>query len=100
MNGQSSLWFVHSMQFFDWNGVHRRNISPPDPCWPPPAPCQEPVRSGFPLASLGVGAEAAFCCPVFWAAGRWACAATALTKRPRIISTDAFIQILTFDQPF
>src|SRR5262245_51776721 len=99
MNTQSSLWFVHSMQFFDWNGVHLRNMSPPDPCWPPPAPCQEPVRSGFPLASLGVGACAASCC-----AGVGACAwtATAVTKRLRIttIITDAFIGILTFHQPF
>src|SRR5262245_53783664 len=61
MNGQSSLWLVHSMQFLVWNGVHRRNISPtcapgaPEPVIVPPA-CQEPVRSGFPLASLGVGA--------------------------------------------
>src|SRR5690349_10249791 len=63
MNTQSSLWFVHSMQFFDWNGVHRLNMSPtvqpvpwtPEPVILPPA-CQEPVRSGFPLGSLGVGA--------------------------------------------
>src|SRR6187399_1108823 len=61
MNGQSSLWLVHSIQFFDWNGVHRRNISPtctpgaPEPVIRPPA-CQEPDRSGFPLGSLGVGA--------------------------------------------
>src|SRR4029453_1517571 len=61
MNPQSSLWFVHSMHVLDWNGVHRRNISPtctpgtPEPVILPPA-CQEPVRSGFPLGSLGVGA--------------------------------------------
>src|SRR5512132_995793 len=62
MNGQSSLWFVHSIQFFDWNGVHRRNMSPtvapgaPEPVRLQPPPAQEPVRSGFPLGSLGVGA--------------------------------------------
>jgi len=28
MNGQSSLWFVHSMHCLLWNGVQRRNISP------------------------------------------------------------------------
>src|SRR5215204_6589664 len=61
MNGQSSLWLVHSIQFFDWNGVHRLNMPPtcvpgaPEPVIKPPA-CQEPVRSGFPLGSLGVGA--------------------------------------------
>src|SRR5688572_13297739 len=63
MNTQSMLWFVHSMHDLDWNGVHRRNISPtcqPVP-WTPepvilPAAFQEPVRSGFPLANRGVGA--------------------------------------------
>src|SRR5262245_52363953 len=62
MNGQSSLWFVHSMQVFVWNGVHLRNISPvvapgaPEPVRLQPPPAHDPVRSGLPLASLGVGA--------------------------------------------
>src|SRR5688572_2043638 len=61
MNTQSMLWFVHSMHSLFWNGEHRRNMSPtwtpgtPEPVMRPPA-CQEPVRSGFPLGSLGVGA--------------------------------------------
>src|SRR5579872_1091891 len=56
MNGQSSLWFVHSMQFFVWNGVQRRNMLPPEPWRPPLTRTHEPVKSGCPLASLGVGA--------------------------------------------
>ena len=43
------------MQLLVWNGVQRRNIPPGTPRWPPPAVCQEPVRSGLPLGSLGVG---------------------------------------------
>src|SRR5262245_53873683 len=83
MNTQSSLWFVHSMQFFDWNGVQRRNMSPPEPCRPPVTPTQDPVRSGLPLASLGVGA--------FGSAGGGGpnCAAAgvaATAKRPRTIA--------------
>src|SRR6187397_2221975 len=68
MNGQSSLWLVHSIQFFDWKGVHRRNIPPtvapgaPEPVKLQPPPPQEPVRSGFPFASLGVGAAAGSPC--------------------------------------
>src|SRR5882724_10472348 len=37
-----------------WNGVHRRNMPPATPFWPPLAVAQEPDRSGFPLASFGV----------------------------------------------
>src|SRR5687767_9631208 len=61
MNGQSWLWFVHSIQVFAWKGVHRRNMPPtvapgaPEPVKFQPPPPQDPVRSGFPLASLGVG---------------------------------------------
>src|SRR5688572_9415588 len=68
MNGQSWLWFVQSMQLFAWNGVQRRNIPPtvvpgaPEPVKFQPPPPQEPLRSGFPFASLGVGASAGFPC--------------------------------------
>src|SRR5687767_11094513 len=61
MNGQSWLWLVHSIQVFAWNGVHRRNIPPtvapgaPEPVKFQPPPPHDPVRSGFPLASRGVG---------------------------------------------
>src|SRR6185312_5624395 len=94
MNGQSSLWFVHSMQFFVWKGVQRRNMLPPEPCRPPLTRTHEPVRSGCPLASRGVGA--------FGSAGgggpNWAAAGMA---RPRTAATTIadiidFITILTF----
>src|SRR6185503_1333462 len=87
------------MQFFDWNGVHRRNISPtvtpgaPEPVRLAP-PAQEPVRSGFPLANLGVGA--------FGSAGGGGpnCAAAGVARTPKTIaSTVAFIAILTFHSP-
>src|SRR5687768_8235016 len=64
MNTQSWLWFVHSIQFFAWKGIHRRNMPPtvvpgaPEPVKFQPPPPQEPVKSGLPLASLGVGAAA------------------------------------------
>src|SRR4029077_8269748 len=91
MNTQSSLWFVHSMQLFVWNGVHRRNMSPPEPCRPPLTRCHEPVRSGFPVESRGVGA--------FGSAGGGGpnCAATGVASRPRTIANMvAFIAVLTF----
>src|SRR3954449_932806 len=85
------------MQLLDWNGVHRRNMSPTvTPGAPAPvrftAPPQEPVRSGFPLASLGVGAFGS-------AGGRGApnCAANGATRTPSTIATMiAFIALLTF----
>src|SRR6185436_20759197 len=88
------------MQFFDWNGVHRRNMSPTvTPGAPAPvrftAPPQEPVRSGFPLASFGVGA--------LGSAGGGAppnCAAAGVARAPRTIAIMiAFIAVLTFHQP-
>src|SRR5678816_3716098 len=83
------------MHSFVWNGVHRRNMLPPDPCRPPPAPCQEPVRSGFPLGSLGVGALGSA------GGGGPNCAATGVTRRPRTIATRvAFIAVLTFHRAF
>src|ERR1041384_818889 len=98
MNGQSSLWFVHSMQFFVWNGVQRRNMLPPEPCRPPLTRTHEPVRSGCPFASRGVGA--------FGSAGGGGgpnCAAAGMARpstTPRTIAVDvvfrAFITILTF----
>src|SRR5690242_6522948 len=57
MNTKSWLCFVHSMHT-GWNGVHRRNMPPATPCWPPLAVAQEPDRSGFPLASRGVSVVA------------------------------------------
>src|SRR5687768_10263272 len=62
MNTQSWLWLVHSIQVFAWKGVHRRNMPPtvapgaPEPVKFQPPPPQDPVRSGFPLGSRGVGA--------------------------------------------
>src|SRR5688572_17610804 len=110
MNTQSSLWLVHSIQFFDWKGVHRRNMLPtvapgaPEPVKLQPPPPQEPVKSGFPLASLGVGAAAGSpCsappprppCPNPPCAGPWA--AIGATRRLRVINTiEAFIAFLTF----
>src|SRR5688572_17750215 len=94
MNTQSALWFVHSMHSFVWNGVQRRNMLPPDPCRPPLTLCQEPVRSGLPLGSLGVGA--------FGSAGGGGpnCAAAGAARRPRTIAARiAFIAPLTFHRP-
>src|ERR1051325_9977415 len=82
------------MHSFVWKGVHRRNMLPPDPCRPPLTLCQEPVRSGWPLASLGVGA--------FGSAGGGGpnCAATGVARKPRTIATMvAFIALLTFQPP-
>src|SRR5215831_5048751 len=82
------------MQFFVWNGVHRRNMSPPEPCWPPLTPCQEPDRSGLPLASLGVGALGSA-----GGGGGPNCAAAGVAPTPTTTSTIAnmvaFIAVLT-----
>src|SRR5215831_3199286 len=82
------------MQLFVWNGVQRRNMSPPEPCRPPLTRTHDPVRSGFPLASLGVGA--------FGSAGGGGpnCAATGVAPRPTTTprtsaSIVAFIALLT-----
>src|SRR4029450_7418254 len=109
MNTQSSLWFVHSIQFFDWKGVHRRNMLPtvapgaPEPVKLQPPPPQEPVKSGFPLASLGVGAAAgspAGAPPPRPPGPGPSCAAIGATRRLNVINTiEAFIAFLTF-QPF
>src|SRR5262245_37650724 len=103
MNGQSSLWLVHSIQFFDWKGVHRRNMPPtvapgaPAPVklqFPPP---QEPVKSGFPLASLGVGAAAGSPCGAPPPRPPPSCAVIGAMRRLRVINTiEAFIAFLTF----
>src|SRR6185436_7199192 len=106
MNGQSSLWLVHSMHCFDWNGVHRRNMPPtvapgaPAPVKLQPPPAHDPVRSGLPLASLGVGAAAGSPAgappPRPPCAGAWA-AAIGATRRLRVInSIEVFIAFLTF----
>src|SRR5687767_4353920 len=108
MNTQSSLWLVHSIQFFVWNGVHRRNMLPtvapgaPEPVQLRP-PAQDPVRSGFPLASLGVGAAAGSPCgapPPRPPCPNPSCAAIGATRSPRMITTnEAFIALLTFQPP-
>src|SRR5687767_15335000 len=107
MNTQSWLWFVHSIQVFAWKGVHRRNMPPtvapgaPEPVQFQPPPPQEPVRSGFPLGSRGVGSVVGSTCgapPPRPCPGACACTITDATRRPRTI-TDAFIGILTLHQP-
>src|SRR5689334_7048283 len=110
MNGQSSLWLVHSIQFFDWKGVHRRNMPPtvvpgaPEPVKLQPPPRQDPVKSGLPLGSRGVGAAAGSPAgappprppwPTPPCAGPWA--AIGAARRLRVINRiDAFIAFLTF----
>src|SRR5687768_101212 len=100
MNGQSWLWFVHSIQVFAWNGVHRRNMPPtvapgaPEPVKFQPPPPQDPLRSGFPLASLGVGAAVGSPCGAP-PPRPCACTATDATMRLRMM-TDVFIGSLTF----
>src|SRR4030095_15686745 len=106
MNGQSSLWLVHSMHCFDWNGVHRRNMPPtvapgaPEPVKLQPPPPQDPVGSGLPLASLGVGAAAGSPAGAPPPRPPWpnpSCAAIGTTRRPSVINTiEAFIAFLTF----
>src|SRR5688572_9490841 len=118
MNGQSWLWFVHSMQVFAWKGVQRRNIPPtvvpgaPEPVRLQPPPPQEPVRSGFPLASLGVGASAGLPCgappprpppnpppPCAIRDEPTTARTAAVHARSRAPVTLLFIAILTFQQP-
>src|SRR5262245_31339257 len=106
MNGQSSLWLVHSIQFFDWKGVHRRNMPPTvAPGAPAPVklqfpPTQEPVKSGFPLDSLGVGAAAGSPCGASPPRPPWpapSCAVIGAMRRLRVINTiEALIAFLTF----
>src|SRR5687767_8859892 len=105
MNGQSWLWFVHSMQVFAWNGVHRRNMPPtvapgaPEPVRLQPPPPHEPVRSGFPLGSLGVGTVVGSTCGAPPPRPPGPCAATEVARSPTTINVAAFIALLTFHQP-
>src|SRR5688572_16972364 len=105
MNSQSWLWFVHSIQVFAWKGVHRRNMPPtvvpgaPEPVKFQPPPPQEPVKSGFPLGSLGVGAAAGSPCGAPPPRPPGPCADNDVARRPRTMNVAAFIALLTFHQP-